>query len=85
MTKKTTKPVQTEINYMPPMDECGRCAQSLFDVLAEIETLTVEKRNKMMALIQAMNTAKRASIKVKTKTFVLEHLEEDYVIKVKKS
>jgi thiamine kinase-like enzyme len=75
---------QTEINNMPEMDECGRCAQELFDVLAQIEQCAIDKRNATEKLVQALKRDKRISVKIKTKTFVLQHMDEADVIKVKK-
>jgi len=82
--KNVTTMKQEEITGMPVMDECGREGQELYDVLAQIEQCAIDKRDATEKLIQALKKAKRVSIKIKKKTFVLEHLEEADVIKVKK-
>jgi hypothetical protein len=75
---------QDDLNGMPKMDECGRCASELYDVLEKIEQCAIDKRDATEKLIQALKRDKRVSIKIKKKTFVLEHMEEADVIKVKK-
>lgn len=74
----------TELPGMPEPDECGKAAQDLFDIINRMEQLTIDKREKILELIQALKRVDRVSVKVKDKTFVLEHMEEADVIKVKK-
>jgi hypothetical protein len=78
------KDKEQELDGMPERDDCGKAAQELFEVLANIEQCAIDKRNATEKLIQALKRAERVHVKIKGKTFILEHLEEADVIKVKK-
>jgi len=79
-----SKDKKDELPGMPDRDEVGAAAEELFLVLNRIEQCAIDKREKTLALIQALKRVNRVSVKIKDKTFVLEHMEEADVIKIKR-
>ena len=73
-----------ELNGMPERDDVGKASLELYDVLARIEQCMIDKRTATERLVQALKRSQRTETKYKGKTFVLQHMEEADIIKIKK-
>lgn len=73
-----------ELKGMPDMDEVGKAVVALHDILADMEQLKRDKDTATARLVQALKRSQRKETKYKGKTYILQHLEEQDVIKVKK-